>query len=75
MPPRIRVITLITSDARTAGQKPSTSNLSLHSAVSNNIEAFTTIRNSPKVKITAGRVSNLTKPPRIELINPNKSAT
>ena len=36
---------------------------------------FTTIKNNPKVKITAGKVNNLIRPPRIELINPKRSAT
>ena len=39
------------------------------------IAALITIRNSPKVKITAGSVSSLSKEPRVTFNKPNNSAT
>jgi hypothetical protein len=61
--------------AKTADQKPFTSNFSLHSDTSIRIAALTMIRNKPKVRITAGSVSILSKDPRVAFSNPNNSAT
>jgi hypothetical protein len=61
--------------AKTADQKPFTSNFSLHSETNMRIAALTIMRNRPKVKMTAGSVNSLSKDPRVTFNNPNNSAT
>ena len=70
-----RVTTLITRAAKTADQKFVTSNLSLQRATNIKIAALTTTKKSPSVKITAGKVSSLSKEPSVALSNPKRSAT
>ena len=65
----------MTIAAKTADQKLLTSKLSLQRATNIKIAALTTTRNNPKVSITAGSVSSLSKDPRVALSNPNSSAT
>ena len=58
-----------------ADQKLSTSNFSLQRDTNISIDAFTTIRKSPSVKIIAGNVSSLSKEPKVALSKPNNNAT
>jgi hypothetical protein len=69
------VITLIITAAKIAAQKFSTSNLSLQRETNISIDALTTTRNSPKVKMTAGSVSSFSKEPSVAFSKPNSSAT
>jgi len=69
------VITLIITAAKIAAQKFSTSNLSLQRETNISIDALTTTRNSPKVKMTAGSVRSFSKDPSVALSKPNSSAT
>ena len=62
-------------DAKSADQKPVTSSFSLQRAVNDNIAAFTTSRNSPKVTIETGKVSTLIIDPKTLLMSPKRSAT
>ena len=66
---------LMISDAKSADQKPVTSNFSDQRAVRDNIAALTTKMKRPKVTIDTGNVSTLIKEPKIELINPKSRAT
>jgi hypothetical protein len=65
----------ITNAAKIADQKLLTSNLSLHRETNIKIEALTTTRNNPRVKITAGSVKSLSKDPKVALRSPNNKAT
>jgi len=69
------VITLIITAAKIAAQKFSTSNLSLQRETNISIDALTTTRNSPKVKITAGSVRSFSKEPSVAFSKPNSRAT
>ena len=69
------VIKLIMREAKSADQNPVTSSFSLQPDTNINIAALTTTRNKPKVKITAGSVSSLSRDPRVVLSRPNNSAT
>jgi hypothetical protein len=69
------VIILIITAAKIAAQKFSTSSLSLQRETNISIDALTTTRNSPKVKITAGSVRSFSKEPSVALSKPNISAT
>ena len=69
------VTTLIMTAAKIAAQKFSTSSLSLQRATNISIDALTTTRNSPKVKMTAGSVSSFSNEPSVALSKPNSSAT
>ena len=69
------VTTLIITAAKIAAQKFSTSSLSLQRATNISIDALTTTRNSPKVKMTAGSVSSFRNEPSVALSKPNSSAT
>jgi len=69
------VITLIITAAKIAAQKFSTSSLSLQRETNMSIDALTTTRNSPKVKMTAGSVSSFSNEPNVALSKPNSSAT
>jgi hypothetical protein len=62
-------------EAKSADQKPVISSFSLHRAVSDNIAAFTTKRNRPKVTIETGNVSTLIMDPKMLLISPKSRAT
>ncbi len=70
-----RVTNEITTAANIADQKLFTSSLSLHRATNIKIDAFTTTRKSPSVRITAGKVSNLIKDPKVAFKRPKRSAT
>jgi hypothetical protein len=63
------------SEAKSADQNPVISNFALQRAVSDNIAAFTTKRNSPKVTIETGNVSTLMMDPKMLLMRPKRSAT
>ena len=69
------VITLIINEAKSADQKPVTSNFSDQRAVRANIDALTTKMKSPKVTMETGKVKTFINEPKIELINPKSSAT
>ena len=69
------VIALMISDAKSADQKPVTSNLSDQRAVNDNIDALTTKRKIPNVTMDTGKVKTLINEPKIELIKPKSSAT
>ena len=73
------VTTLVTSEitkaAKIADQKLLTSNLSLHRDTNIKIDALTTTRNNPRVRMTAGKVSSFSKLPNVALSKPNNSAT
>ena len=61
--------------AKIADQKLLTSNLSLQRATNTSIDALTTTKKSPKVKITAGNVRSFNNEPSVALSKPNSSAT
>jgi hypothetical protein len=65
----------MTTAAKIADQKLLTSKLSLQRETNIKIAALTTTRNNPRVKITAGRVKNLSREPRVAFSKPNNSAT
>jgi hypothetical protein len=69
------VITLMMREAKSADQKPVTSNFSLQRAVNDNIAALTTKRKSPKVTIETGKVNTLMMDPKTLLMSPKRSAT
>ena len=69
------VIALMIKDAPRALQKPLTDNFDDQASVSDNIAALITKIKRPKVSSDTGKVSNLISEPKIELINPKRSAT